>query len=129
MCSRWGLVEIQTTRRQSWHHLPASRMWSSNGEEGLGWMSQRQRRLILGEPELLPARLAILFVADATRAVSLEVEILAVGVSLAPPAATLDTVLLGEDDQLGRRSWVAASIAGQLRKRSGDSDGVMCSPN
>ncbi|KAM1865726.1 hypothetical protein ACFX13_008665 [Malus domestica] len=59
-------------------------------------MSQRQRRLILGEPELLPARLAILFVADATRAVSLEVEILAVGVSLAPPAATLDTVLFGE---------------------------------
>ncbi|KAM2042129.1 hypothetical protein FF1_035618 [Malus domestica] len=61
-------------------------MWSSNGEEGLGWMSQRQRRLILGEPELLPARLAILFVANATRAVSLEVEILAVSVSLAPPA-------------------------------------------
>ncbi|KAM2159464.1 hypothetical protein ACFX1Q_042692 [Malus domestica] len=72
-------------------------MWSSNGEEGLGWMSQRQRRLILGEPELLPTRLAILFVVDATRAVSLEVEIIAVGVSLAPPAATLDTMLLGEE--------------------------------
>ncbi|KAM2156911.1 hypothetical protein ACFX1R_042545 [Malus domestica] len=59
-------------------------------------MSQRHRRLILGEPELLPARLAILFVADATRVVSLEVEILAVSVSLAPPATTVDTVLLGK---------------------------------
>ncbi|KAM1132329.1 hypothetical protein FF1_046740 [Malus domestica] len=45
------------------------------------------------------------------RAVSLEVEILAVGVSLILPTATFDTVLLGENDQLGRRSWVAASIA------------------
>ncbi|KAM1184985.1 hypothetical protein PS2_014026 [Malus domestica] len=73
-------------------------------------MSQKQWSLILGKPELLPARLAILFVTDATRAISLEVEIVAVCVSLAPLAATLDTVLLRENDQLGRRSWVAASI-------------------